>query len=150
GVFDWLDRESTRRAEAGIFRRLRTRGPEDDSIDLGSNDYLGLSRDKRVVEASIEATRRWGTGSTGSRLVTGSTALHAELEEELADFIGAEAALVFSSGYLANLSAITALSSKESIIVTDRDIHASLIDGCQLSRSEVFVAPHLDVKAMGE
>lgn len=149
-TFDWLEKEFARRAEAGIFRRLRTRGADDDFIALQGNDYLGLSQDKRVIEAAVEATRRWGTSSTGSRVVSGSTALHAEFEEELADFTGAEAALVFSSGYMANLSAITTLSGPESVIVTDQDIHASLIDGCRLSRSEVSVAPHLDVKAMGE
>src|SRR5690606_40276920 len=78
-------------------------------LDLASNDYLGLATDKRVAGAAAAAALRWGAGSTGSRLVTGTTELHAELERELARFCGAEAALVFSSGFMANLGAVTAL-----------------------------------------
>ncbi len=77
-------------------------------LDLASNDYLGLSANPEVVEAAVAAARQWGTGSGGSRLVTGSTGLHDALERALAAFGGAQAALVFSSGYLANLAAITA------------------------------------------
>ncbi|MGH3470189.1 MAG: aminotransferase class I/II-fold pyridoxal phosphate-dependent enzyme, partial [Thermocrispum sp.] len=126
-VFDWLDVDAQKRAEAGLVRRLRPRGAADgpaDVVDLAGNDYLGLARDKRVAGAAAAAALRWGAGSTGSRLVTGSTELHAELEQELARFCGTEAALVFSSGFLANLGAITALSGRESAIVSDRYIHA--------------------------
>jgi 8-amino-7-oxononanoate synthase len=100
------------REAAGLRRALRPRGPGPDGIiDLASNDYLGLSRDPGVVEGAVAAAQRWGTGATGSRLVTGDTELHTALEKELARFAGAQAALVFSSGYLANLAAVTALAA---------------------------------------
>lgn len=134
------------RTAAGLHRTLRPRPPGPWLLDLASNDYLGLSGDPRLAEAAIEAVRVWGTGSTGSRLVTGSTELHAELEERLAAFTGMPAALVFSSGYLANLGAITAL--RPGRVVSDRGNHASLIDGCRLSRAPVTVTPHADVAAV--
>jgi len=95
------------RAATGLRRALVPRGPGHDLLDLASNDYLGLSGDERLIAGAVEAVRKWGPGSTGSRLVTGTTELHAELEGELAEFTGAQAALVFSSGYLANLTVIT-------------------------------------------
>src|SRR4051812_20559260 len=107
-VFDWLDAESARRAEAGLTRKLRPRGAVAHELDLAGNDYLGLARDKRVAGSAAAAALRWGAGSTGSRLVTGTTELHTELEHELARFCGTQAALVFSSGFLANLGAVTA------------------------------------------
>jgi 8-amino-7-oxononanoate synthase len=100
------------RHSAGLRRSLRPRSPDHDGLlDLASNDYLGLSRDPRLIEGAINAARRWGVGATGSRLVSGTTALHAALEATLADFTGSPAALVFSSGYLANLAAVTALAA---------------------------------------
>jgi 8-amino-7-oxononanoate synthase len=117
-------------------------------IDLASNDYLGLARDPRVVQATVQAARTWGTGSTGSRLVTGSTELHAQLEEELAAFCGAPAALLFSSGYTANLGAVTALSGPGALVVSDAASHASLVDACRLSRARIVVTPHADVSAV--
>jgi 7-keto-8-aminopelargonate synthetase-like enzyme len=100
------------REAAGLRRTLRPRGPGPDGIiDLASNDYLGLSQDPQVVEGAVAAAQRWGAGATGSRLVTGDTGLHATLEKELAGFAGAQAGLVFSSGYLANLAAVTALAA---------------------------------------
>lgn len=104
---------------AGLVRTLRPRPAGTELLDLASNDYLGLSRNPEVIAAAAEAARTWGAGSTGSRLVTGSTALHAELERELAAFCGFEAALVFSSGYAANLAALTALTAHDSLIVSD-------------------------------
>ncbi|WP_460444105.1 8-amino-7-oxononanoate synthase, partial [Amycolatopsis cihanbeyliensis] len=147
-VFDWLDEEAAKRAEAGLVRRLRPRTADVGELDLAGNDYLGLARDKRVAGATAAAALRWGAGSTGSRLVTGSTELHAELEHELARFTGAQAALVFSSGFTANLGAVTALSGAESAIVTDKYIHASLIEGCRLSRAEVAAVAHADPAAV--
>jgi len=113
-------------------RELRPRPAGEPALDLAGNDYLGLSTDPRVIEGGLAALRTWGAGSTGSRLVTGSTALHAELERELAAFTGYRSALVFSSGYLANLGVVTALSGPGSLIVSDGANHASLIDaaGC--------------------
>jgi 8-amino-7-oxononanoate synthase len=146
-TLDWLDAEAERRANAGLVRRLRPRDAVAQELDLAGNDYLGLARDKRVAGAAAAAALRWGAGSTGSRLVTGSTGLHAELEHELAKFCGAQAALVFSSGFTANLGAVTALSGAESAIVTDKYIHASLIEGCRLSRADVAAVAHSDPKA---
>ncbi|MGH8940220.1 MAG: aminotransferase class I/II-fold pyridoxal phosphate-dependent enzyme, partial [Actinomycetes bacterium] len=136
------------RLAAGLRRELRPRPTSDDVLDLASNDYLGLARDKRVVDASVEAARRWGVGSTGSRLVTGSTELHAVLERELADFLCAAAGLAFSSGYLANLGAVTALADAGCTVVSDAGNHASVVDACRLSRATVVVAPHRDVAAV--
>ena len=127
-------------------------------VDLASNDYLGLGEDERLAEAAACAARTWGTGATGSRLVTGTTELHTELERELAAFTGAAAALVFSSGYLANVAVITALAqvlgaetpetpetpgpeapeAPGVLIVSDAANHASLIDGCRLARASRY------------
>lgn len=144
-MFDWIDTRAEARAKAGLARKLRPRPADSTNLDLASNDYLGLARDKRVTGAAAAAALRWGAGSTGSRLVTGSTELHMELEYELANFCGAQSALVFSSGYAANLGALTALSGPGTAIVADQHIHASLIDGCKLSKADVVVAGHTDV-----
>jgi 8-amino-7-oxononanoate synthase len=138
------------RADAGLRRAIAPRSAASDVLDLASNDYLGLARDKRVIDAALEATQQWGAGSTGSRLVTGSTELHAALERDLADFTGAAEALVFSSGYLANLGAITALTDADCTVVSDAGNHASIVDACRLSRATVVVAPHRDVAAVDE
>ena len=119
-------------------------------IDLAGNDYLGLARHPDVQAGAIDAIRVWGTGSTGSRLVTGTTELHAELEAELAEFCGTESALVFSSGYLANLGVITALCGRGDLIVSDSLNHASLIDAARLSRARVAVTPHNDPEAVAK
>ncbi len=116
-------------------------------LDLASNDYLGLTRDPRVTKAAADAALRWGAGATGSRLVTGTTELHAELEAELAEFCGFPSALVFSTGYAANLGVIAALSGPGTVLITDAHNHASLIDGGRLSRAETVVVPHRDVTA---
>ncbi|HVW44734.1 MAG TPA: 8-amino-7-oxononanoate synthase [Amycolatopsis sp.] len=147
-VFDWLDAEAEKRAEAGLTRKLRPRPAASDELDLAGNDYLGLARDKRVAGAAAAATLRWGAGSTGSRLVTGSTELHTELEHELARFCGFQAALVFSSGFTANLGAVTTLSGADSAIVSDKYIHASLIEGCRLARTDVAAVAHADPQAV--
>ena len=136
---------------AGVRRGLTPRGPDHDGlIDLASNDYLGLCGDERITAGAVRAARQWGTGSTGSRLVTGTTALHARLETRLAEFTGAQAALVFSSGYLANLTVLTALAAAlgDVLIVSDARNHASLIDACRLSRARVAVTPHRDPGAV--
>ena len=133
------------RDAAGLRRVLRPRPAADGLLDLASNDYLGLARDPRVVEAAADAARLWGAGSTGSRLVTGSTELHAELEQELASFSAAPAALVLSSGYLANLAVLGVLGGPDVTIVSDAGNHASIIDGCRLSNSSISVVPHRDL-----
>jgi 8-amino-7-oxononanoate synthase len=148
-VFDWVDAHAEERKSAGLKRQLRPRPATSGSLDLAGNDYLGLTRDKRVTGAAAAAALRWGAGSTGSRLVTGSTELHTELELELASFMGAQAALVFGSGYAANLAAMTALSGQNAAIVADQYIHASLIDGCRLAKAELAVVGHADPAAVG-
>ncbi|MEU9866347.1 8-amino-7-oxononanoate synthase [Actinomadura sp. NPDC048021] len=136
-----------RRAAAGLRRSLRPRPRRDGLTDLASNDYLGLAGDPRLVEGAVAAAREWGTGSTGSRLVTGTTELHAELDRRLAAFTGSAAGLVFSSGFLANLGAVTALAGPDTLVVSDQVNHASIVDACRLSRSRVVIVPHRDAAA---
>jgi 8-amino-7-oxononanoate synthase len=143
-----LREQAAQRASTGMRRTLRPRPVVDDLLDLASNDYLGLSRDPRVVQAAADAVHVWGAGSTGSRLVTGSTELHATLEHELAAFTGSGAALVFSSGYLANLGAVAALSGPGATVVSDARNHASVVDACRLSRAVIAVTAHRDVAAV--
>ncbi|HEY2204068.1 MAG TPA: 8-amino-7-oxononanoate synthase [Pseudonocardia sp.] len=145
---EWLEEHAARRRAQGLRRAVRPRSAGEAVLDLAGNDYLGLSGDPRVVSGGVAALREWGAGSTGSRLVSGSTTLHAELEEELAGFCGFAAGLVFSSGYTANLGAVTALSGPGSLIVSDAANHASLIDACRLSRARVAVVGHDDLDAM--
>ena len=139
-----LRQAAARRDQAGVRRRLVPRGADHDGlVDLASNDYLGLCGDRRLSAAAAAAAREWGTGSTGSRLVTGTTTLHARLETRLAEFAGAAAALVFSSGYLANLTVLTALAAAlgapgDVLIVSDAGNHASLIDACRLCASAML------------
>ena len=144
----WLDDVATARRSAGLRRSLRTRPPVGAELDLASNDYLGLSQHPRVLDGGVEALRTWGAGATGSRLVTGNTELHESFERDLADFVGAESALVFSSGYTANLGAVVALSGPGTLLVSDALTHASLVDACRLSRARVVVTPHGDVAAV--
>ncbi|MEW1859845.1 8-amino-7-oxononanoate synthase [Streptomyces sp. NPDC088194] len=148
GPFGWLTAQDRVRRAAGLRRELRPRAADSPLLDLAGNDYLGLTRHPEVVRAGADACLRWGAGSTGSRLVTGSTALHAELEAELAAFTGFEAALVFASGYAANLAAITALTGPGTLLVSDAANHASLIDGCRLSKARTEVVRHADPEAV--
>ncbi|WP_120521548.1 8-amino-7-oxononanoate synthase [Arthrobacter celericrescens] len=147
----WLEQQAAVRERRGLRRSPETRSVETRPaggpvVELSSNDYLGLASDPRLAEAACEAVRRWGTGATSSRLVAGTTALHLELEEELARFTGMEAGLVFSSGYLANLGVVTALGGPGTLIVADEHCHASLIDGFRLSRSRVETFAHNDTE----
>ncbi|GLX51028.1 8-amino-7-oxononanoate synthase [Streptomyces hygroscopicus subsp. hygroscopicus] len=147
-AFGWIEEQAGARRRAGLVRRLSPRPADSPLLDLASNDYLGLARHPEVTEGAARAARTWGGGATGSRLVTGTTALHAELERELAAFCGFEAALVFSSGYAANLAAVTALGPHGSLVVSDAGNHASLIDGCRLARGETQVVGHADPQAV--
>ena len=148
-AFDgWLREQADDRASRGLHRELRPRPANEQVIDLAGNDYLGLSREPSVVAAAVAAVQTWGCGSTGSRLVTGTTELHAALDRELADFAGSGAALVFATGYAANLGVLTALADGDTLVVSDAGNHASLIDGCRLSRGQVVVAAHRDVRAV--
>ena len=144
----WLTEVAAERRVAGLRRTLRARPAVATEVDLASNDYLGLSQHPAVIDAGVQALRTWGAGSTGSRLVTGDTELHRQLETALAGFVGTAAALVFSSGYTANLGAVVALSGPGSLVVSDTRSHASLVDACRLSRARVVVTPHRDVGAV--
>ncbi|MEU2624390.1 8-amino-7-oxononanoate synthase [Streptomyces sp. NPDC007157] len=147
-AFGWIDEQAELRRRAGLVRTLRPRAADSPLLDLASNDYLGLAHHPEVAEGAAAAARTWGGGSTGSRLVTGTTELHTELERELAEFCGFEAALVFSSGYAANLAAVTTLGPHGSLIVSDALNHASLIDGCRLARGTTQVVGHADPDAV--
>lgn len=114
-------------------------------IMLGSNNYLGLTTHPKVREASIEAIRKYGTGMTGSRFLNGTLKLHEELEEKLAEFLNKPAALVFTTGYQANLGMLTALINKNSVAVVDKFAHASIHDGCRLMEGEDVKFRHNDL-----
>jgi 8-amino-7-oxononanoate synthase len=127
----------------GIVGTVGGRG----ALLLCSNDYLGLRHDPRVKAAAARAAERYGAGAGSSRLIAGSLPIHAALEDELADWMGTEAALLFSSGYQANLALLGALPARGDLVVSDGLNHASLIDGCRLSYAEVVRVPHGDVEA---
>jgi 8-amino-7-oxononanoate synthase len=145
----WLERQAAVRDRRGLVRRPLPRALGEEFIDLASNDYLGLSTDPRLVEAATSAASRWGAGATSSRLVAGTTRLHLDLEDELARLAGMESALVFSSGYLANIGVITALGGPGTLIVADEHCHASMIDGFRLSRSRTESFAHNSVQDAG-
>ena len=113
---------------------------------LGSNNYLGLTRHPRVVEAAQDAVAEYGTSMTGSRLLNGTTHLHEELEDRIAEFLGTEAALVFTTGYQANLGVISALVNRRSVAVVDKADHASIYDGCRLADGEMLRFRHNDAQ----
>ncbi len=144
----WLEAVERQRREAGLRRSLHPRPAVATELDLASNDYLGLSQHPDVIEGGVAALRMWGAGATGSRLVTGDTELHQRFESELAEYVGASSALLFSSGYTANLGAVVGLSGPGSLLVSDAFAHASLVDACRLSRARVVVAPHRDPDAV--
>jgi 8-amino-7-oxononanoate synthase len=137
--------------ESASTPRITVEGRE--LINFGSNNYLSLSYHPAVIEAAIDATRRFGTGVTGSRLLNGTLSLHRELEAELADFYGREAALVFTTGYVANVAAIAGFVGRGDYAVVDKDIHNSLLSGVRLSGAAMKRFRHNDVphleKALG-
>jgi 8-amino-7-oxononanoate synthase len=147
GLTRWLAERQAARISGGLDRRLTVR--DEALIDLAGNDYLGLTTHPAVVEAAIEATREYGTGAGSSRLVSGTLAIHEQLQSELAEFTKRPAALAFSTGYHANLGAVTALADADTLIVSDAHVHASLIDACRLARGRVQVVGHHDVEAVG-
>ncbi len=148
---DLLQEELTSLQQQNLYRRLRVLRPlssvralcgEKEMLLFCGNDYLGLSHHPEVIHAAVEATRQYGVGAGASRLISGTTELHARLEEEIARFKGKEKALVFSSGYLANLGVVSALAGEKDLIVMDKLCHASLIDAARLSGAKVRVFPH--------
>ena len=115
-------------------------------IMIGSNNYLGLTTHPRVRQAAIEATQRYGTSCTGSRFLNGTLELHLELERRLAEFVGTEAALVFSTGYQTNLGTLSALVGRGDFVITDKEDHASIVDGCRLAFGEMRRFGHNDLE----
>jgi 8-amino-7-oxononanoate synthase len=141
--------------DRGLYRRLRLiEGPQGPRVILAgrevlllcSNDYLGLAADDRVREAAAEAALRWGAGAGASRLISGNMQPHRELEARLAAFKGYERALLFGSGYLANMGTIAALAGPGEVVFSDELNHASIIDGCRLARAETAIYRHNDVE----
>lgn len=115
-------------------------------IMIGSNNYLGLTQDPRVIQAAVEALERFGSGCTGSRYLNGTLSLHEELEEKLAHFVRKDAALVFSTGFQTNQGTISAVVGKDDIIFSDRSNHASIVDGCRLAFGKIVRYKHNDLK----
>jgi 8-amino-7-oxononanoate synthase len=118
------------------------------TILAGTNNYLGLTFDPACIEAGKNAMDAQGTGTTGSRMANGSFAAHAELEADIADFFGLPHAMVFSTGYAANLGMLTALCGKGDIVLLDADAHASLYDGCQMSGATIYRFRHNDTASL--
>lgn len=112
---------------------------------LGSNSYLGLTSDPRVIEAANEATRKYGTGNAGSRFLNGTLDIHEQLEGKIANLLGRESAILYSTGYQTNLGVISALVGADDVVVTDKADHASIIDGCKLSSGEMQRFRHQDM-----
>jgi 8-amino-7-oxononanoate synthase len=138
----------------GLYRRMRcVSGPQGPRVLLDgrpvlllcSNNYLGLADHPRVREAAAEAAMRYGAGSGASRLISGNMTIHRRLEEQLAAFKGAEACLLFGSGFLANAGVVSALAREGDVVFSDALNHASIVDGCRLSRADTFVYDHCDV-----
>jgi glycine C-acetyltransferase len=142
--------------EAGTYQRLRVLESEcvpvarvdgREVINLASNNYLGLTTHPKLREAALEATRRFGVGSGAVRTISGTMRLHLELEERIARFKNVEACVVFQSGFTANAGTVSAILTNEDHIISDELNHASIIDGCRLSRAKIHVFSHKDVDA---
>jgi 8-amino-7-oxononanoate synthase len=153
--YEWIDRALNTIAQANWYRspqlitnlpgtRVEIDGKE--LINFGSNDYLGLAGDERVIAAAISATQKFGTGATGSRLTSGHRTLHQALEKEIADLKQTESALVFSSGYLANLGTIASIVSQKDLILSDNYNHSSLKNGAILSGATVVNYEHCQLE----
>jgi len=144
--------------QAGSYQRLRElespcepvcRVDGREVINLASNNYLGLANHPRLIEAALDATRRFGVGSGAVRTISGTMSLHLELERRIAAFKNVEACVVFQSGFAANAGTVSAILGPEDTIVSDELNHASIIDGCRLSRARIKVFPHRDTAAAG-
>jgi predicted pyridoxal phosphate-dependent acyltransferase len=153
----FLQEEINNMKAKNLYRQLRVlnsaqtaRAVVDDKkcILLSSNNYLGITEHPEVKKAALAAIEKWGTGAGGSRLTTGNFQLFSELEKEIADFKHAEAALVFNTGYMANLGIISALTGKEDVIISDELNHASIIDGCRLSSAATRIFAHKDIEQL--
>src|SRR5713101_3684999 len=142
--------------QAGVYQRLRVLESESaavsrfdgrEVINLASNNYLGLTTHPKLIEAAIEATRKYGAGSGAVRTISGTMSLHMQLEERIARFKNVEACVVFQSGFAANAGTVAAILGPEDHIISDALNHASIIDGCRLSKAKIHVFPHKDVGA---
>lgn len=149
-----IEAELNQIKEAGLYRRLRCVGNEQgptllldgrEVINFSSNNYLGIANHPALAVAAKEAIDRYGCGSGASRLISGNMALHEELEKRLAEFKGTEAALVFNSGFQANTGIISTLAGEGDAVLSDELNHASIIDGCRLSRARTIVYAHNDL-----
>lgn len=141
-----LEGEQLRRGLTVSEGAVQPQSGQNGHVNMASNNYLGLAHDERVVAAAQRAAEQWGVGAGASRLLTGTTQAHAELEEALAAYKGTERALVFSSGYAANVGVLSALAGPRDHIFADRLNHASLIDGCRLTRAHMRVFRHGDLE----
>ena len=139
--------------EQGLYRRLRVLDGEQAAqtsvdhrsvVNLSSNNYLGLTTHPRLRERALEATRALGVGTGSVRTIAGTMAIHVELERRLAAFKSTEAVVVFQSGFAANAGTVAAILTKDDVVVSDELNHASIVDGCRLSRATIKVFPHRD------
>ena len=146
---DWIRDAAATREGAGLTRRLTTT-KTGDGLDLAGNDYLGLRTHPAVIAGAVAAAETYGGGAGASRLVTGTLDVHVELEAALAALTGAPSALALSSGYAANLAVLSTLADAGTLVVSDEHAHASLIDGCRLSRAAVSVSRHNDLEHVAE
>ena len=156
---EFLKEELGNLKQQALYRQLKTMNAAQASrtivngkacILLSSNNYLGLTEHPELKAAAKMAADLWGTGSGGSRLITGNMRLHEELEETIARFKGTQAAIVFNTGYMANLGAITALVDRGDLIFSDELNHASIIDACRLSQAKTMIYPHKNTDALEE
>src|SRR6187431_3787842 len=140
----------------GLYRRLRVLDNEQKPhtsfdhrsvVNLSSNNYLGLTTHPRLREQALEAVRQFGVGSGSVRTIAGTMAIHMELERRLAEFKHTEAVVVFQSGFTANAGTVSSILTREDVVISDALNHASIIDGCRLSRAAIKVFPHKDVDA---
>lgn len=158
-MWSWLDSELERLAADGLGRSLMPlSSPHGTQVELAgqtfsnfaSNDYLGFANAEVTRQALVDGVTRWGVGAGASRLVSGSSRAHEEAEATLAAYVGQPSALLFSSGYAANVSLLSALPREGDVIFSDALNHASIIDGTRLGRARTIVYPHVDVEALGE
>lgn len=156
---DWVEGELAEVRAAGRWRQVRSfdaHGPAGrlgdgrQVVSFASNDYLGLTSHPQVAAGAADALRRWGSGGGASRLVVGSRPVHHQLEEALAAWKGAERAVVFPTGFAANLGVLGAVGGRDVTVLSDELNHASIIDGCRLSRAEVRTYRHADVEHLSE
>ena len=143
GIYPYFHELSTHQDSVVTIEGRRT-------IMLGSNNYLGLTCDPRVINAAIEAVKKFGSGCSGSRFLNGTLVLHNQLEKELAAFLGKESTLTFSTGFQTNLGIISAIAGPSDIIFSDRGNHASIVDGCRLSFAKTVKFAHSDIDELSD